>query len=242
MIELLNVSKTYKGNTALKPLSMRFNSFKTVVLIGPSGCGKSTLLRIVNGLIAPTTGQVEFDGEVFTAQNALALRRRMGYVTQDGGLFPHLTIAQNVTLLSRHLKQAQEQIQARLQELCELTQFPLERLNSYPLEISGGQAQRASLIRALMLDPYILLLDEPLGALDPMVRASLQHDLKEIFDRLNKTVIFVTHDMGEAAYLSDHIVLLKGGAVVQEGTYHDFKSNPKEQFVTDFISAQRIAV
>lgn len=241
MIELINVSKIYQGKTVLKPLSVRFESFKTVALIGPSGSGKSTILRILNGLIEPSSGHVQFDEERFTSETALILRRRMGYVTQDGGLFPHLTIAQNVTLLSQHLKKEKAKIQARLSELCELTQFPLDRLNSYPSEISGGQAQRASLMRALMLDPYILLLDEPLGALDPMVRSSLQHDLKKIFDRLNKTVIIVTHDMGEAAYLSDRILLLRDGELIQEGTYRDFKEKPKDSFVNEFISAQRIA-
>ncbi len=157
-------------------------------------------------------------------------------------MFPHLTAAQNVLLMARHLKQPENQAQSRLVELCELTHFPQDGLSRFPAELSGGQRQRVGLMRALMLDPPLLLLDEPLGALDPMVRASLQTDLKEIFERLQKTVVLVTHDMAEAGFLADHIVLMKDGRIIQHGTLADLRERPADPFVSAFLSAQRSLV
>ena len=242
MIELKNISKHFGDLVALHPTNLNIEVGETTVLIGPSGCGKSTILRLIIGLLEPTTGYVEFEGVRVSSANILELRRRMGYVIQDGGLFPHLTAAQNVTLMARHLKRPREEIQGRLEELCELTHFPKDGLNRYPVELSGGQRQRVSLMRALVLDPDVLLLDEPLGALDPMVRASLQTELKEIFQRLGKTVVLVTHDMAEAGYLGDQIVLLKKGKIVQQGTLDDLRESPDDKFVSEFISAQRSLV
>jgi osmoprotectant transport system ATP-binding protein len=242
MIRLRRVSKQYGPSVALYPTDLEIEAGRTTALIGPSGCGKSTLLRLMIGLIEPTSGVVEIDGQPLTADNVREMRRRMGYVIQDGGLFPHLTAEQNALLMARHLKRPEPEIEPRLQELCDLTSFPADGLKRYPLELSGGQRQRVSLMRALMLDPAILLLDEPLGALDPLVRAGLQTDLKEIFQRLHKTVVLVTHDMAEAGYLGDGIVLLSEGRIVQQGTLADLRDRPANAFVSEFMNAQRSLV
>ena len=176
-----------------------------------------------------------------TEANAQEIRRRVGYVIQEGGLFPHLTARANVLLMSRHLGRPAREMEQRLEELCALSQFPRTALDRYPAELSGGQRQRVSLMRALMLAPEVLLLDEPLGALDPLVRSALQRDLKEIFSRLKQTAILVTHDMGEAAYLADEIVLLNEGRIVQRGSVADLRDRPANDFVTEFINAQRSA-
>ncbi len=239
MLEINGVSKSFGQTLALEPTKLTASAGQTTVLIGPSGCGKSTLLRLIMGLIHPDRGTVCLDGIAITPQNALQVRRRMGYVIQDGGLFPHRTARGNVTLLARYLGWARARVEARLEELTALTHFPREGLDRYPAQLSGGQRQRVGLMRALMLDPEVLLLDEPLGALDPMIRSELQADLKEIFQSLGKTVVLVTHDMGEAAYLGDHLVLLRDGSVVQRGTLDDLLNRPADEFVTQFISAQR---
>ena len=239
-IALRNVEMRFGDVVALDSTSLQIAAGQTTVLIGPSGCGKSTILRLIIGLLMPTSGTVEFEGAPVSQNNILTLRRRMGYVIQDGGLFPHLTAAQNVTLMARHLHILQEdEIQEKLNELCELTRFPQEGLARYAVELSGGQRQRVSLMRALALDPDVLLLDEPLGALDPMVRASLQTELKEIFSRLGKTVILVTHDMAEAGYIADSIVLMREGQIIQQGTLDDLRERPADNFVSEFITAQR---
>ena len=242
-IALKDVEMHFGDLVALHSTNLQIATGQTTVLIGPSGCGKSTILRLIIGLLTPTSGSVEFEGEPVSQSNILALRRRMGYVIQEGGLFPHLTAAQNVTLMARHLQTFQEnEMQAKLDELCELTRFPKEGLARYAVELSGGQRQRVSLMRALALDPDVLLLDEPLGALDPMVRASLQTELKEIFSRLGKTVILVTHDMAEAGYIGDSIVLMREGRIVQQGTLDDLRERPADEFVSEFITAQRSLV
>ncbi len=239
MIELRSVSKSYDGAAALLPTSLSFAPGKTTALIGPSGCGKSTILKLIIGLLAPDGGVVEFDGAPVAAANVQAARRRMGYVIQDGGLFPHLTAEENVLLMARHLDKPEAENRKRLAALCELTRFPAAGLTRYPLELSGGQRQRVSLMRALMLEPELLLLDEPLGALDPLVRFSLQEDLKAIFAKLGQTVILVTHDLAEAAFLSHTIVLMQAGRIVQTGTLADLRERPAEPFVTEFLRAQR---
>ena len=168
-----------------------------------------------------------------------AIRHSIGYVIQDGGLFPHLTARENVVLLASYLKWNTDKVENRLEELCRLLQFPRGLLKRYPQELSGGQQQRVSLMRALMLDPEILLMDEPLAALDPMIRYELQLELKNIFDELNKTVILVTHDMGEAAYLGDIIVLMQKGKIIQQGELKTLMQEPAEPFVEQFIQAQQ---
>ena len=239
LVQLLAVAKRYAGASALHPTDLSIERGKTTVLIGPSGCGKSTLLRVIIGLIPPDSGTIDFDASEITPVNIEMLRRRIGYVIQEGGLFPHLTARANILLMARHLGKSDKEMRARLLELCELTRFPENLLARYPLELSGGQRQRVSLMRALMLSPELLLLDEPLGALDPLVRASLQKDLKEIFARLRQTALLVTHDLAEAVYFGDDIVLMNEGRVVQQGSITDLRERPANPFVSEFVNAQR---
>jgi osmoprotectant transport system ATP-binding protein len=239
MLTLHAVTKCYGGVTVLHPTDLTVPAGRTTVLIGPSGSGKSTLLRLMAGLVAPTAGTVLLGGEPVTPASARSLRRRIGFVVQDGGLVPHLTARGNVTLMARHLGRDLEHIDARLNELAELTHFPVSRFDAYPVQLSGGQRQRVSLMRALMLEPNLLLLDEPLGALDPLIRSELQGELRDIFRSLGKTVVLVTHDLGEAAFLGDKLVVLQAGRVVQEGTFDDLVNRPADPFVTKFVNAQR---
>jgi osmoprotectant transport system ATP-binding protein len=239
LVQLLGVSKSYDGSVALYPTDLSFERGQITVLIGPSGCGKSTLLRLIIHLLEPDTGRIAFDGSAISADNITKLRHRIGYVIQDGGLFPHLTARDNVLLMSRHLGRPAAETNSRLEELAALTRVPTNALSRYPGELSGGQRQRVSLMRALALSPELLLLDEPLGALDPLVRAALQRDLKEIFQRLQQTAILVTHDLAEGAYLADRIVLMNEGRVVQQGSLTDLRDHPANGFVTEFINAQR---
>lgn len=239
MIELRDVSKNFDAIGAVKSFDLVVEAGSTMVLIGPSGCGKSTLLRLMIGLIRPDKGHVYFRGREVTPESVLSLRRKIGYVIQEGGLFPHLTAADNVTITARYLNWNREKIENRLNELADIVILPTERLHRFPGQLSGGQRQRVSLMRALMLDPDVLLLDEPLGALDPLIRADLQTDLKGIFQALKKTVVLVTHDLGEAAFFGDLIVLLRDGQIVQAGTLDDLFKTPADPFVTRFINSQR---
>jgi osmoprotectant transport system ATP-binding protein len=242
LVALEKVSKTYGRRVALEPVSLEIPRGRITSLIGPSGCGKSTLLRMIVGLVLPDTGRVSIDGEALTAANVERIRHRIGYVIQDGGLFPHLTAAQNVALLARHLGQPPAAIEARLEVLGKLVGIPPDALARYPQQLSGGQRQRVSLMRALMLDPPLLLLDEPLGALDPVTRYELQAELKSIFEQLSKTVVIVTHDMGEAAYFTDDIVMMREGRIVQRGSIADLVERPAEPYVAQFIRAQRVPI
>ena len=239
MFTLRNVKKVYEGRPALGPVSLNLPAGRTTVLIGPSGRGKSTLLRLLIGLVKPDAGEVTFDGTPVVPTTARAVRLRVGYVIQDGGLFPHLTARGNVTLMARHLGRDRAATAARVAELADLTRFPVDGLDRHPHQLSGGQRQRVGLMRALMLDPDALLLDEPLGALDPLVRADLQAELRDIFRRLGKTVVLVTHDLAEAAFFADWVVLLRDGQVVQEGSPADLWRRPADTFVTRFVQAQR---
>ena len=239
LVRLTGVSKRFGSAAALDSIDIGFERGKTTVLIGPSGCGKSTVLRLIIGLLQADTGTISIDREAVTSSAISGLRHRIGYVIQEGGLFPHLTARGNVLLMSRHLGRLDAENQSRLRELCALTRFPEEALDRYPVELSGGQRQRVGLMRALALSPELLLLDEPLGALDPLVRSALQKDLKQIFEQLEQTAILVTHDLAEAAYLGDRLVLMNEGRIVQQGTLRDLQERPAHPFVTEFISAQR---
>ena len=238
LVQLSDVTKRYANAPALHSIDLSIERGKTTVLIGSSGCGKSTVLRLIIGLVEPDSGRILFEAEPI-AGKIDNLRHRIGYVIQEGGLFPHLTARANVLLMGRHLRKPDEEMRRRLSELCELTQFSENFLTRYPAELSGGQRQRVSLMRALMLSPELLLLDEPLGALDPLVRAALQKDLKEIFARLKQTTLLVTHDLAEAAYLGDEIVLMHEGRIVQQGSILDLRERPASEFVREFINAQR---
>jgi osmoprotectant transport system ATP-binding protein len=249
LIQLIGVAKSFGDAAAVHPIDLSVERGKTTVLIGPSGCGKSTVLRLIVGLLEPESGEIIFDGTKIDldkpGRRSLGgggidiIRRRIGYVIQEGGLFPHLTARGNVLLMARHLGRNENEMSSHLSELCALTRFPENLLDRYPLELSGGQRQRVSLMRALMLSPELLLLDEPLGALDPLVRAALQKDLKEIFARLQQTALLVTHDLAEAAYLGDQIVLMNDGRIAQQGSILDLRERPADEFVSEFINAQR---
>ncbi|MCO4769368.1 MAG: ATP-binding cassette domain-containing protein [Deltaproteobacteria bacterium] len=237
MLELCGVSVSFGTLVALQPTDLTLEPGQVTALIGPSGCGKSTLLRCVMGLVTPNTGTVALDGAPIGAAGWAAARLRMGYVIQEGGLFPHLTARGNVSLMAEHLGWEADRIADRIDSLRGLVQLPSEALDRHPGALSGGQRQRIALMRALMLDPALLLLDEPLGALDPMIRADLQRELRAIFTDLGKTVLVVTHDLTEAARLGDRIVLLRDGDIVQTGTLPDLRERPATPFVTRFVSA-----
>ena len=239
MFELAAISRSFGPVSAVSGVTLTVARGRTTVLIGPSGCGKSTLLRLMNGLEPPDAGAVAFDGEAVTPATAPALRRRMGYVIQEGGLFPHLTAAGNVALMARWLGWDAARIEARMGKLAALVQLPEDTLSRYPAQLSGGQRQRVGLMRALMLDPDALLLDEPLGALDPIIRFELQDELKAIFARLGKTVVLVTHDIAEACFLGDEIVLMRDGRLVQQGPPYALIEDPADDFVRRFVAARR---
>jgi osmoprotectant transport system ATP-binding protein len=239
MIELKGVAKSFGGSVVLHRLDLATPPGQTTALIGPSGCGKSTLLRLMIGLVRPDSGTVSIDGTVLDESNVTEIRRKLGYVIQDGGLFPHLSARDNTTLMARYLGWDPQRTHARLAELAELTRFPISGLDRFPGQLSGGQRQRVSLMRALMLDPEVVLLDEPLGALDPMVRAELQDDLRAAFRSLRKTVVMVTHDLAEAGWFGHEIILMRDGKIVQHGSLRSLLDAPAEPFVTQFVSAQR---
>jgi len=239
MFELHRVTRRYGEALALDRVDLRIASGRTTALIGPSGAGKSSVLRMLLGLEWPDTGEVRFQGEPLRRDTLLAQRRRIGYVIQEDGLFPHLSARDNAALLAQTPCWARPQIDARLHELAALCRLPDALLARYPAELSGGQRQRVGLIRALLLDPPVLLLDEPLGALDPIVRHELHTQMRELFELLGKTVVLVTNDVAEAAYLGDTLVLMRSGRIVQEGSARDLLDAPAEPFVGQFLHAQR---
>jgi osmoprotectant transport system ATP-binding protein len=237
-IELRGVSVRLGGGAGIGPVDLVVERGETIAMIGESGAGKSTLLRLVLGLVAPEHGAVRFEGAPVRVDDD-AMRRRIGYVVQGGALFPHLTAGENATLVARYLRWDAGRVAKRLGDLLRLVRLPEDVVGRYPRELSGGQAQRVSLLRALFLDPEALLLDEPLGALDPLTRALLQQDLRGMFAELGKTVVLVTHDLAEASFLARRLVLLRDGAVVQVGTVDDLVRRPADPFVTRFVRAHR---
>jgi len=240
MFRLDSVSKSYAGERALDGVSLTIEPGNTTVLIGPSGSGKSTLFGLLTGLMKPDAGTVYFRDQDISRASMSQLRQRIGYVIQDGGLFPHLTGRANVSLMASYLGWTRNKISSRVDELLELTRLSPDVLARYPAEMSGGQRQRVALVRALMLDADVLLLDEPLGALDPMVRAALQDELAKIFRRLRKTVVLITHDLAEAAFFADRIALLRNGRVVQIGSIIELENSPADDFVRQFVRAQHL--
>jgi osmoprotectant transport system ATP-binding protein len=238
MYRFVSVFKSFGKERAVNDLSFATPAANTTVLIGPSGSGKSTIFGLMTGLLKPESGTVFFADEPLTDARLPAMRQRIGYVIQEGGLFPHLTARANVTLMARHLGWTRPRIDQRIDELLALTRLSADMLARYPAEISGGQRQRVSLMRALMLDAEVLLLDEPLGALDPMVRAELRTELAAIFQQLGKTVILVTHDLAEAAFFSDQIILMRDGRIVQTGSIRELADHPSDEFVRRFVVAQ----
>ncbi len=238
MVTLEGVEKRFGGRLVLAPTTLTVAARTSLALLGPSGCGKSTLLRLILGLLVPDAGHLSVAGIPVTPATAISVRRRIGYVIQDGGLFPHLTATDNVALLARHLGWSPPRVAQRLDELAALVRLDPSLLERFPAELSGGERQRVGIMRALMLDPPLLLLDEPMGALDPMVRARLQSDLKRIFSELEKTVVFVTHSLDEAAFLGDEVLLMRDGRVVRRGTMRDLES-AADPFTREFVAVQR---
>lgn len=237
MLDIRGVEKKFGGKIALAETTLSVAAGSSLALLGSSGSGKSTLLRLVVGLLSPDRGEVTIGGTPVTPATLPSLRLRIGYVIQEGGLFPHLTAAENVSIVARQLGWDASRIEARIETLRSLVQIPRDALERHPIELSGGQRQRLSLMRALMLDPDLILLDEPLGALDPIVRAELGVELRAIFAETKKTVVIVTHDVAEAAHLATEIALLKEGRIVQKGSFADLALRPADPFVTRFLSA-----
>jgi osmoprotectant transport system ATP-binding protein len=241
-IVLEGVTKTFPGSVqpAVEPLDLAVDSGSIVVLIGPSGCGKTTTLRMINRLIEPTAGTITIGGEDIRGRSATELRRGIGYVIQQVGLFPHRTIAQNVATVPKMLGWDRARITARVEELVDLVGLDRSLLARYPSELSGGQQQRVGVARALAADPPVLLMDEPFGAVDPIVRARLQHELLDLQEKVRKTIVLVTHDIDEAVALGDKVAVLNvGGVLEQYDTPDALLAAPANDFVASFLGAER---
>lgn len=243
MIKFKNVEKRFgTGTNVLKNVNINFKEGEINVLIGPSGCGKTTTMKLVNRLIEQTEGSILIDEQDIKMFNPISLRRKTGYVIQDIGLFPHMTIFENVSIILKLLKWDKTAIKNRVRELLNMVNLdPDIYLNRYPSELSGGQQQRIGVIRALAAEPPTILMDEPFSALDPISREELQEELKKLQKEIKKTIIFVTHDMDEALKIADQIILMNEGEVVQIGPPDELLQNPKSPFVRDFIGEERIA-
>jgi osmoprotectant transport system ATP-binding protein len=235
MFELDQVTVNYGGAVALAPTDLGIATGETIVLLGPSGSGKSTLLRTLAGLTS-YRGDLRFEGARVTDWRVV--RRRLGYVIQDGGLFPHLTGRGNVTLMARELRWERGRIDARVNELAALAGLDEGQLDRFPAALSGGQRQRVAIMRALMLDPDVLLFDEPLSALDPITRLRLAGELRELIGRLGKTVVIVTHNLREARFFGGRAVLMHSGRIVQKGPIEALAHAPAEPFVSAFLAAE----
>ena len=236
MIELIEVTKRFGRETAVDAISLRIERGELCALVGTSGCGKSTTLRMINRLIEHSEGEVHLEGRQVREFDEQVLRRRIGYVIQSTGLFPHWTVARNIGLVPRLLKWPRAKVEARVEELMTLLGLPREQFaGKYPHQLSGGQAQRVGVARALAADPDILLMDEPFGALDPITRESLQLELRDLQSRLHKTIVFVTHDMDEALALADRLVVMRAGRIVQQGTPLELLRDPVDDFVASLL-------
>ncbi len=236
MIEFRNVTKQYGSNTILHDLSFTIKTGEFVVLIGPSGCGKTTTLRTINRLIEPKAGTVFIDGKDVTKQNAVELRRKIGYVIQQIGLFPNMTVHQNISVVPKLLGYSKEECDKIVHDLLALVDMPYEEnAHKYPSELSGGQQQRIGVLRALAASPPIVLMDEPFGALDPVTRDSLQEEVKRIQKKLKKTIVFVTHDMDEALRLADTIIFMDKGRIVQMASAEEMLQHPASPVIKSFM-------
>jgi osmoprotectant transport system ATP-binding protein len=238
MIQINAASKTFGTRIALHATTLHLANNQTHVFWGSSGSGKTTLLRLIAGLADPTTGEIWIQDQKVSSEIQSRLATKIGYVIQEGGLFPHLTAWENIALAGLPQRWSAQRIQQRINDLANLVQLEVSILKQYPKQLSGGQRQRVALMRALFLDPPIILLDEPLGALDPLVRSDLQKELKVIFNGLKKTVIIVTHDIGEGAFFGHTLSLFHEGHLVQHGDFKSFIDTPNSEFVTKFITAQ----
>lgn len=240
MISVRQLSKHYGSIKAVEEISFEVNEHENLILLGTSGCGKTTTLKMLNRLIEPTSGEIFFDGKNIREQSPESLRRGIGYVLQNTGLFPHYTIAENIAVVPRLLKWGKAKTESRTNELLEKLHLPADSLNKYPAQLSGGQQQRVGLARALIADPAVLLMDEPFGALDNITRAKIQSEFKDLDELTRKTIIMVTHDVQEAFELADRICLMDQGHIVQIGTPQELLFNPANDFVKQFLDAQRV--
>lgn len=240
MIEFQNIYKSYKDKKILENINLVIEDNSIVVLIGESGCGKTTTLKMINRLIEPTKGKIMINGKNIKKTNPIKLRRSIGYVIQQTGLFPHLTIRQNIELISKLEKKEKKMIQEKTIELMKMVGLSEELLDSYPSELSGGQQQRVGIARAFATDPDIILMDEPFSALDPITRSSLQDEVIRLQDKLKKIIIFVTHDMDEAIKLADKIAIMEQGKVVQYDRPEKILKQPANEFVRNFVGEKRI--
>lgn len=241
MIEFKHVTKVYKGGKmAVEDVNLSFNKGEFICFIGTSGSGKTTCMRMINRMNEPTKGKIIIDGQDIQSLNPVELRRKIGYVIQNIGLMPHMTIRENITLVQKLLKVSEEQRNQTAEKMIDLVELPREMLDRYPSELSGGQQQRIGVVRALAADQDIILMDEPFGALDPITRDALQDLVKDLQERLGKTIVFVTHDMDEALKLANRIVIMSEGKVIQFGTPDEILRNPANEFVEELLGEDRL--
>ncbi|WP_053365926.1 ABC transporter ATP-binding protein [Bacillus sp. FJAT-27245] len=241
MIKFDNIGKKYQRQAVIHNFSLEIEEGQLVVFIGPSGCGKTTLLKMVNRLIEPTSGKIYINGKDISKTDPIELRRNIGYVIQSTGLFPHMTIRENLELIPKLKGENPAAIEEKTERLLNLVGLdPVQYLDRYPKELSGGQQQRVGVARAFSTDSDIILMDEPFSALDPVTRSSLQEELFNMQKELNKTIIFVTHDMDEAYKIADRICLLKDGEILQYDTPENILKNPASEFVENFLGKRRV--
>ena len=240
MVIFKNVTKSYGSSTVISNLNLEIPQGKFTVLIGPSGCGKTTTLKMINRLIDPTEGSISLNGKQITEMNPVDLRRQIGYVIQQIGLFPNMTIAQNIEVVPKLLNWTKVKRNERTIELLQMVDMdPVQYKDRYPSELSGGQQQRIGVLRALAVSPSLILMDEPFGALDPITREALQDEIKRLQTSLGVTIVFVTHDIDEAVKLADVIVLMKDGKIIQQDSPERLLSSPANDYVKEFIGKKR---
>ena len=241
MIKFEKITKRYKSKQVLKEINLTIEEGKLVTIIGESGCGKTTLLKMINRLIKPSSGFIYINNKKIQSIDEVMLRRNIGYVIQQTGLFPHMTIKENIELIPKLQKVDSEKIIENTRKLMQMVGLNCEEfLERYPTELSGGQQQRVGVARAFANNPDIILMDEPFSALDPMTRSDLQDELVELQSKLKKTIVFVTHDMDEAIKISDMICIMKDGEVLQYDTPENILRNPVDEFVSNFVGKNRI--
>ncbi|MEG2081985.1 MAG: ABC transporter ATP-binding protein [Oscillospiraceae bacterium] len=241
MLEFKNIEKSYRTDKVIKDINMKIYAEEITVLIGPSGCGKTTCLKLINKLIKPTSGEIYFNDMDIANIDAIELRRKMGYVIQQTGLFPHMTVEENIEIVPHLMKISPEKIKAKTIELMEMIGLePDKYLHRYPVQLSGGQQQRIGVARAFALDPEVVLMDEPFSALDPITKNQLQDELVDLQGKLKKSIVFVTHDMDEAIKIADRICIMNKGDILQYDTPENILKYPKDEFVKEFVGTKRI--
>lgn len=241
MIEFRGINKIFKNNIVLYDINLKLEEGQIIVFVGPSGCGKTTTVKMINRLIKPTSGQILINGEDISKKNVINLRRNIGYVIQQTGLFPHMTIKENIEIVAKMQKMKSKEIEEKTRELLEMVGLDYEKFaDRYPAQLSGGQQQRVGIARALITNPDIILMDEPFSALDPITRSQLQDELINIQTQFKKTIIFVTHDMDEAIKIADKICIMGKGRVIQYDDPETILKNPANEFVSSFVGKNRI--